>query len=64
MKAAPELEQHDAEVDRIRALFKERQVDAAPPDLIKFSISSKASQDITRGIGSGLAKNPDRGLNG
>jgi hypothetical protein len=64
LKAAPELEQHDAEVDRIRALFKERQVDATPPDLIKFSISSKASQDITRGIGSGLAKNPDRGLNG
>jgi hypothetical protein len=48
----------------VRQIFKARKVGGTPPDLVKFSISSKAGQDITKAIGSGLAKNPDRGLDG
>jgi len=64
LKSAPELEGYNAEVQRVRRLFKTGKASGGgPPDLIKFSISSKASHDITKGIASNLAKNPDRGLN-
>ena len=63
LKAAPELERHDAEVERLRQIFKNRKVGGTPPDLVKFVISSKAGQDITKAIGSGLSKTPDRDLN-
>jgi hypothetical protein len=64
LKAAPALERHDAEVERVSRVFKERKVGSPPPVLTKFSVSSKAAQDITKAIGSGLARNPDRGLGG
>jgi hypothetical protein len=64
LKAAPELERHDAEVQRVRQIFKDRKVGGTPPDLIKFAVSSSASKEITKAIGSGLAKNPNRGLKG
>lgn len=62
LKAAPELERHDAEVERLRLIFKNRKVGGTPPDLVKFSLSSKVGQDIAKAIGAGLAKNPARGL--
>lgn len=62
LKAAPELERHDAEVERLRLIFKNRKVGGTPPDLVKFSLSSKAGQDIAKAIGTGLAKHPARGL--
>lgn len=65
LKAAPELERYNTDVEGVRRVFKTRKASGGgPPDLIKFSISSKASQDITKAIASNLAKNPDRGLNG
>ena len=47
LKAAPELERHDAEVERVRQVFEEPEGRWHPPDPIKFSISSKAGKDIT-----------------
>lgn len=62
LKAAPELERHDAEVERLRQIFTNRKVGGTPPEPVKFAISSKAGADITNAIGTGLAKNPVRGL--
>jgi hypothetical protein len=62
LKAAPEFERHDAEVERLRQIFKNRKVGGTPPDLVKFAVSSKAGQAITDAIGSGLSTNPDRDL--
>jgi hypothetical protein len=59
LRAAPELERHDAEVDRIRQIFKDRKTGGEPPEPVKFAISSQAGTDILNVIGSGLAKNPD-----
>ena len=64
LKAAPQLERYDVEVERLRQTFKNRKAGGEPPALVKFAVSSKAAQDITRAIGSGLAKNPDSGLDG
>jgi len=65
LKAAPELERYNGEVERVRRVFKPgKESGGGPPDPVKSSISSKASQDITKAIASNLAKNPDRGLNG
>ena len=64
LKAAPELERYDAEVERLRQIFENQKVGGTPPDPFKFAISSKAGQDIAKAIGSGLAKSPDRGLDG
>lgn len=62
LKAAPELERYDAEVERLRQIFKDRKVGGTPPEPVKFAISAKAGADITKSIGTGLAKNPARGL--
>lgn len=65
LKAAPELEHYNTEVEGVRRVFKTRKASGgSPPDPIKFSISSKASHEITKAIASNLATNPDRGLNG
>jgi hypothetical protein len=62
LRAAPELERHDAEVEALRIIYKNRKVGGTPPEPVKFSLSSKTGADITKAIGSGLAKNPTRGL--
>ncbi len=62
LKAAPELERHDAEVERLRQIFENRKVGGTPPEPVKFAISSKAGAEITNAIGTGLAQYPARGL--
>jgi len=62
LKAAPELERHDAEANACARSSRNRKVGGTPPDLFKFAISSKAGADITNAIGTGLAKNPACGL--
>lgn len=62
LRAAPELERHDAEVEQLRLIYKNRKVGGTPPEPVKFSLSSKAGMDIAKAIGAGLAKNPNRGL--
>src|ERR1043165_524020 len=65
LKAAPELERYTGGLERARRVFKTGKASGGgPPDPVKFSISSKASQDITKAIASNLARNPGRGLNG
>jgi hypothetical protein len=64
LKAAPELERHDAEVERLREIFKSRKVGGTPPEPVKFAISAKAGEDIMKSIGTGLANNPTGGLDG
>jgi hypothetical protein len=64
LKAAPALEHHDAEVERLRQIFKNRKVGGMPPEPVKFAISAKVGEDILKSIGMGLANNPARGLDG
>jgi hypothetical protein len=55
LHAAPEVELHNAEVKRIRSLFKDRGVEGGPPDPIKFPVAPQDVAAIIGAIGTGLA---------
>ena len=53
LRVAPEIERQNAEVQRIRALFKNRKIEGTP-DPVKFSVTAKDGVAILGAIGSGL----------
>jgi hypothetical protein len=57
LHAAPEIERQNAEVARIRSLFRSRKIEGAPPDLIKFPVTAKDGTAILDAIGSKLTGN-------
>jgi hypothetical protein len=61
LSAAPEIERQNAEVQRVRGLFKNRKIEGTLPDAVKFSVSSKDSATIIRAIGAGLAGGREEG---
>lgn len=58
LKAAPGLERHDAEIERMRKVSARRKDSGAPLEPLKFAISSKAATGIAESIGAGLSRNP------
>ncbi len=54
LRVAPEIERQNAEVQRIRALFKNRKIEGTLPDPVKFSVTAKDGVAILGAIGSGL----------
>lgn len=61
LQVAPEIERQNAEVQRVRTLFKTRKIEGPPPDPVKFSVTAKDSTAILSAIGSGLASNRGKG---
>lgn len=55
LQAAPEIERQNAEVERVRALFRTRKIEGTLPDTLKFAVSAKDSAAIVDAIGAGLA---------
>jgi hypothetical protein len=51
---APAIDRQNIEVQRIRVIFKDRKIDGALPDPIKFSVTPKDGTAILGAIGSGL----------
>lgn len=56
IKAAPGIERQNAEVQRLRKVFKARKVVGTPPEPVDFAITREKSTDIRTAIGSALAK--------
>ncbi|MPY90387.1 MAG: hypothetical protein GEU99_21005 [Luteitalea sp.] len=56
LKAAPEIERQNIEVERLRKVFEKRKVVGTPPDRVTFAISRDQSAAIRQAIGSGLQK--------
>ncbi len=54
LHVAPEVERQNAEVERIRRIFRNRKIEGPPPEPLKFAVSSKDSTAILATIGSGL----------
>jgi hypothetical protein len=54
LHAAPEIERQNAEVARVRALFKNRKIEGVLPETIKFAVTAKDSTAILDAIGSKL----------
>ncbi len=55
LQVAPGIERQNIEVQRVRALFRNRKVEGTLPEPVKFSVSSKDSAAIIGTIGAGLA---------
>lgn len=51
---APAIERHNADVQRIRTVFRNRKIEGPPPEPIKFAVTAKDSGAILDAIGSGL----------
>jgi hypothetical protein len=56
---APAIDRQNIEVQKIRALFKNRKIEGTLPDLIKFSVTPKDGTAILGAIGSGLGGGRD-----
>jgi hypothetical protein len=54
LNAAPAIDRQNVEVQRIRALFKNRKIEGTLPDLIKFAVTPKDGAAILSAIGAGL----------
>lgn len=55
LQVAPGIERQNIDVQRVRALFRNRKVEGTLPEPVKFSVSSKDSAAIIGTIGAGLA---------
>ena len=55
LHAAPEVERHNAEVERLRTLYRARKVKGTPPDPLKFAVSAKDGEAILGAIGTAVA---------
>ena len=62
LHAAPEVEAQNADVQRLRTLYKTRKVERPLPDLLKLGVSAKDSGAIVAAIGDALASHPATGL--
>jgi hypothetical protein len=62
LQVAPGIDRYNNEVRKLIKIFKNRRVEGALPDAVKFSMSPKDSRDIIKAIGSGLEVNPNGGL--
>lgn len=62
LQAAPEIDQRNTEIHRLRNIFKKRRLGGAPPDPIEFSVSPKSGREILDAIGAGLETNASRDL--
>ena len=59
LRVAPEVERQNAEVERIRQIFRNRKIEGPPPEPLKFAVTSKDSAAILATIGSGLGGGRD-----
>jgi hypothetical protein len=59
LHAAPEIERQNAEVQRIRTLFRTRKIEGTPPDPVRFSVTPRDGAAILGAIGLGLAGGPN-----
>lgn len=64
LQAAPEVERQNAEVTRLRALFKSQKIEGTPPDLLKFGVTGKDSTAMLAAIAQGLAGSGGNGGGG
>ena len=58
---APEIERQNVEVERFRALFKERKLEGPLPDPIQFAVTSQDSVAIVEPIGKVLGRGSSGG---
>jgi hypothetical protein len=58
LHVAPEVERQNAEVQRIRVLFRDRKIEGPPPEPLKFAVTAKDGTAILGAIGSGLYGGP------
>lgn len=61
LHAAPDVEAQNADVTRLRTLYKTRKVEGPLPDLLKLGVSAKESGAIVAAIGDALASHPAAG---
>ena len=54
LHAAPAVERQNAEVQRLRRVFRNRKIEGPPPEPLKFAVSAKDGTAILGAIGSGL----------
>jgi hypothetical protein len=54
LHAAPAIDRQNAEVQKVRALFRNRKIDGTLPDPIKFAVTPKDGTAILGAIGTGL----------
>jgi hypothetical protein len=54
LSTAPEVEQHNHEVQKLRSQVRSRNIEGAPPDPIKFAVAAKESAEILNTIASHL----------
>lgn len=57
LQTAPDVERQNAEVTRLRALFKSQKIEGTPPELVKLGVTGKDSVAMLATIGRGLADN-------
>ena len=55
LQTAPDVERQNAEVMRLRALFKNQKIEGTPPELVKLGVTGKDSAAMLDTIGRGLA---------
>lgn len=55
LHTAGDMERHDADVTRVRTVFKSRKVEGTLPDLVKLGVGAKDSSAIVASIGKALA---------
>lgn len=61
LQAAPAVERHNAEVARLRNLFRTQKGEGTPPERVKFGVSAKDSEAMLAAIGKGLAGSASTG---
>ena len=59
LHVAPQVERENAEVERIRRIFRNRKIEGPPPEPVKFAVTSRDSAAILATIGSGLGGGRD-----
>ncbi len=55
LHTAGDMERHDADVTRVRTVFRSRKVEGTLPDLVKLGVGAKDSSAIVASIGKALA---------
>lgn len=54
LKFAPEVERHNADVRRLRAILKERRIEGAPPETLKRVLSAQQGGEVLAAIGAAV----------
>jgi hypothetical protein len=64
LQTAPDVERQNAEVTRLRTLFKRQKIEGTPPELVKLGVTGKDSVAMLATIGRGLVGNRGDGSTG